>query len=227
MPRFLSDPSLASLSDHARVPRGDPRRLALVLRRVPAASRRRAPAGVRPLRLLPPVGRRDRSRRRLGRRARAPARPARPRRPRAGRCPIAADRAMADLMRRYAIPRALPEALLEGLRLGRRGPKLRDARRTARLCGAGRRHGRRDDDAADGRTIARGAGSRLRPRRRDATDQHRPRRRRGRAPRPPLSADSMAAGSRRRPRGMVGSPGALRRHSPRRRAPPRGGADAL
>ena len=29
--------------------------------------------------------------------------------------PVAADRAMADLMRRYAIPRAVPEALLEGL----------------------------------------------------------------------------------------------------------------
>jgi len=29
--------------------------------------------------------------------------------------PVAADRAMADLMRRYAIPRAVPDALLEGL----------------------------------------------------------------------------------------------------------------
>ncbi len=29
--------------------------------------------------------------------------------------PVAADRAMADLMRRYAIPRAVPEALLDGL----------------------------------------------------------------------------------------------------------------
>ena len=29
--------------------------------------------------------------------------------------PVAADRAMADLVRRYAIPRAVPEALLEGL----------------------------------------------------------------------------------------------------------------
>jgi len=43
--------------------------------------------------------------------------------------PFAADRAMADLMRRYAIPRAVPEALLEGLGWdcdGRRYETLRD-----------------------------------------------------------------------------------------------------
>ena len=43
--------------------------------------------------------------------------------------PTAADRAMADLMRRYAIPRAVPEALLEGLEWdtqGRRYETLED-----------------------------------------------------------------------------------------------------
>ena len=43
--------------------------------------------------------------------------------------PLAADRAMADLVKRCAIPRALPEALLEGLAWdaqGRRYEELRD-----------------------------------------------------------------------------------------------------
>ena len=40
------------------------------------------------------------------------------------------ERGFADVVARFAIPRAVPDALIEGLGLGRRGPALRDARRS-------------------------------------------------------------------------------------------------
>ena len=55
---------------------------------------------------------------------------------------------------RYAMPRALPDALLEGFAWDAAGPPLRDARGAARLRRAGRRQRRRDDGAADGRARA-------------------------------------------------------------------------
>ena len=82
--------------------------------------------------------------------------------------------------------------------MGCRGAALRDVARAVCLRRARRRHGRRDDDAGDGATRAGDGRARLRSRRRHATDQYRPRCRRGCARRPALSAAVVAA--RRRDR---------------------------
>ena len=113
MPQFSFD--LASRSDHRECRRADPERIAIVLRRLAAVARGGAAAGLRALRLLPPLGRRGRSRRRLAGRARPLARPARPA-PRSGR-PLPCARRSRDgrLDAPLRDPAALPEALLEGL----------------------------------------------------------------------------------------------------------------
>ena len=115
MPRFLFDPSLASLSDHAEC-------------RAPSAKARdrfTPPPGCLPAAMS--AGRRSGSMPsavcRTTRSTSAPARPMRSTVCASGSSPGGegrplphpADRAMADLIRRYAIPRAIPEALLEGL----------------------------------------------------------------------------------------------------------------
>ena len=113
MPRFLSDPSLASLSDHEQCRaaiRAGSRSFYAASRLLPAAVRRPAFGLYAFCRLSDDAidlgGGSDHTLKRMSDRlARA-----------AQGCPApyAADRAMADLMRRYAIPRAIPEALLEG-----------------------------------------------------------------------------------------------------------------
>ena len=60
---------------------------------------------------------------------------------------LAADRAFADVVAQFSIPRQLPEALLEGLAWDAEGRRYLDAAGTVRLCGAGRGRRRRDDDA--------------------------------------------------------------------------------
>ena len=113
MPRFLFDPSLASLSDHAECRdaiRIGSRSFYAASRLLPAVVRRRAFGLYAFCRLSDDAidlggGSIDALERLRDRLARASE--GRP-------LPHAADRAMADLMDRYAIPRAVPEALLEG-----------------------------------------------------------------------------------------------------------------
>ena len=109
----------------------------------------------RALRLLPPGRRRGRrSDRRPRRRSTGCARGSIAPTP-ASRSTHPVDRALADVVAAFAIPRELPDALLEGFAWdaeGRRYETLADA---ARLRGARGRHGRRHDDAADGRAHAR------------------------------------------------------------------------
>ena len=70
--------------------------------------------------------------------------------------PLAADRALASVVARFAIPRAVPEALLEGFAWDPAGRRYADAGGAPRLCRPRRRDGRRHDGAADGRAAARG-----------------------------------------------------------------------
>ncbi len=114
MPRFLFDPSLASLSDHAECRaaiREGSRSFYAASRLLPAAIRKGAFGLYAFCRLSDDAvdlgaGSTDALERLRDRLERvAEGRP----------LPHPADRAMADLMRRYAIPRAIPEALLEGL----------------------------------------------------------------------------------------------------------------
>lgn len=115
MPRFLFDPSLASLSDHAEcraVIREGSRSFYAASRLLPASVRKPAFGLYAFCRLSDDAidlgtgstNALERLRDRLDRAAEG--------RP----LPHPADRAMADLVRRHAIPRAVPQALLEGLR---------------------------------------------------------------------------------------------------------------
>ena len=83
-------------------------------------------------------------------RAGAAARCAWPAPMRAGRCRTPVDRAFADVVARLRHPARPCRGPARGLRLGRGGPPLRDARRPPGLRRPGRRHGGRDDGAADG-----------------------------------------------------------------------------
>ena len=113
MPRFLLDPSLASLSDHAECRaaiRVGSRSFYAASRLLPAGVRRSAFGLYAFCRLSDDAvdlggGSTDALERLRDRLARAAE--GRP-------LPCPADRAMADLMRRHAISRAVPEALLEG-----------------------------------------------------------------------------------------------------------------
>ena len=222
MPQFSLDPPLASLATIiADMPRRHSERVALVLRAPPGfflASVRRPAFGLYAFCRLSDdavdleggaTAALERLRDRLVR-----AGEGRP-------LPLAADRAMADLLRRSGIPLAVPLALLEGLAWdaeGRTYERLDDlfdyAARVAGTVGVmmtllmGVRSRQR-------------ARPRLRPRGGDATHQYRARRRRGRPPRPPLSAKAMAAGSRGRRRRVDREPDPVRRDPVRRRAPAR------
>ncbi len=107
--------------------------------------------------------------------------------------PFASDRALADVVARFAIPRALPEALLEGFEWDAAGRRYDDlsglyayAARVAGTVGAMMA-------LLMGVRGAGGAGPRLRPGRGDAAHEHRPRRRRGRARRSAVPAARVAA----------------------------------
>ena len=116
------------------------------------------------------------------------------------------ERAFATMVAEHALPRALPEALLDGFAwddAGRRYETLSDLRayaaRVAASVGAMM-------SVLMGVARPRRAGPRLRPRRRDAAHQRRPRRRRGRGRRPALPAARLAARGRHRARRLPRRP---------------------
>ena len=137
----------------------------------------------------------DRDAGRRGRRSRELAADARPHLCRPARRSSFVERGFADVVSRFAIPRAVPDALIEGLAWDAAGRRYATLDDLTGLCGPRRRHGRPHDDAGHGPARAARARARLRPRRRHATDQHRARRRRGRRQRPPLPAARLAAPS--------------------------------
>ncbi len=130
-----------------------------------------------------------------------------------GRMPV--ERAFADIVARFEIPRALPEALLDGLAWDAEGRRYQRSRGAERLFGAGGRDRRRHDGSAHGCAGPRAPCARLRPRRRHAAHQYRARRWRGRAGRSHLFAARLAASGWDR-RGSLGRRASFHRGSPHR-----------
>ena len=207
MPHAWSEPGTPTAGRPRRLPRALRARLADVPRRVAAAAAARCAS--RPRRSTPSAGWPTTRSISTGGGPDALAATARAagRAPmRAGRCDSPVDRALADVVGAFAIPRELPEALLEGFAwdaAGRRYDDLAElqayAARVAGTVGAmmALLMGVRD---------ARGAGAGLRPRRRHAAHQHRPRRRRGR-PAPAASTCRSTGCGRRASTRTPGWPG--------------------
>ena len=124
-----------------------------------------------------------------------------------------ADRGFADVVARFAIPRALPEALLEGFAWDADGRRYEDV--SALTAYAVRVAGSVGAMMAMlmGAALAASAGARLRSRRRDAAHQHRARCRRGCARRPALPAAAVAARGRHRSGCVARAAGVLPRRS--------------
>ena len=140
---------------------------------------------------------------------------------------VPADRAFADLVRAYRIPRdsRRPD---RRVRMGQREFRpVPTFRRTAGLFRAGRLDRRGDDDPADARARPPRAGARLRSRRRHAAHQHRARCRRGCPRRAALPARRLAGRGRRRRRSVPGEPRASEALAPGDRATARGGGPSL
>ena len=139
---------------------------------------------------------------------------------------LPADRAFARIVERFAIPRALPEALLEGFAWDAEGRRYADLAGTARLCRAGRRTVGAMMAVLMGVRDPRATRSGCRSGCGDAAVQYCAGCRRGCAERKALFAAELAGGGRHRCGAIPGRAGAFRgtRESGRTLAAGRGSA---
>jgi hypothetical protein len=124
------------------------------------------------------------------------------------------DRALTVVVERHGLPRAVPEALLDGFAWDVEGRRYESREALYDYCARVAGTVGRDDDRADGPTRRGHRRPRVRPRRGDAAHQHLPRRGRRRAQRPGVPPPRHARRGGPRPRGARAGPAGLAR--PRR-----------